>query len=72
MVCQAAKGERFEFALGDHDGNSRVEEESTVDTRHDIQHVGPAGRAEILLPKFEDQSRLVVPQAYKFPRDLIR
>jgi len=51
--CQAPVRERFELAFGDHDWNGSVEEESTVPTRHDVQHVGPAGRAEVLLPRLE-------------------
>ena len=53
MVCQAPEGERFELTLGDHDGDVHVAEKPRVDARHDVQHIGSAGWAEVLLPGFE-------------------
>jgi len=53
MVCQTPEGEGLEFTLGDHDGEVHVAEKLRVDARHDVQHIGSAGRAEVLLARLE-------------------
>ncbi len=51
--------ERLELAFGDHDGGVRVAEEFRLNAGRHVQHVGPAGRAEVLLPGFEIASGIV-------------
>jgi hypothetical protein len=53
VVGQAPEGERLELTLGDHDRRVHVAEKPRVGTRRDVQHVGPAGRAEVLLARLE-------------------
>jgi hypothetical protein len=43
-----------------HDGDVRVAEESVATTGHDVQHVGAAGRAEVLLPGFQIASGIML------------
>jgi hypothetical protein len=53
VFCQAPERERFELTLGEHDGGVYLAKDRWLDAGHDVQHVGPAGRAEALLPGFE-------------------
>src|SRR5215510_3723408 len=53
VVGQAPEGERFELALSDHNWNRWVAQEHLANAGHQVQHIRPAWRAEVLLSGFE-------------------
>ena len=59
MVGDAPECESFEFTLREHDGEGSLAQKRVAYSRRQIQHVGAARRAEVLLPHLEIAGKIV-------------